>query len=238
MKKKLLSEYVKELREKSGLTANEFAKLHNVSHSQISKYESGALDSPSLVVAAKFCKNFGLSGQEFVDSIKCENPVIIDVANFTSSIEHLMGTNYELDRNKYIETFFEYAKEKHNLDKLQIMTDLHLSINTTMLDYDACCYDKNDNDTVIYFIPYRKVQANGYTFKYYSDFIQKLGIIYMEKYPLQKNYLFITPSLEAYNAFADRQYREIDDINIIVYYFKYRREPKYKVICGKDFLAK
>ena len=31
----LISEYVRKLRKESGLSANEFAKLHGVSHSQI-----------------------------------------------------------------------------------------------------------------------------------------------------------------------------------------------------------
>jgi len=235
MKKKLLSQYVKELREKTGLTANEFAKLHNVSHSQIAKYESGALDSPSLVVASKFCKNFNISPQEYVDMIECKNPTIIDVANFTASIEHLMGTNYELDRDKYISAFFEYAKQKNHVDKLQIFKDLDFN-SMSLLVYDASMVDKNDDNIITYFIPYRKVQSDGYTFKYYGDFIQKLGLIYMQKDPLIKNYLFITPSLEAFNAFADRKYREVDDVNIIIYYYKYRREPQYKVICGNDYL--
>ena len=230
-----MSEYVKDLRAKSGLTANEFAKLHNISHSQIAKYESGALDSPSLLVIAKFCKNFNMDSVDFADQIICDNPGLDDVVSFTTSIDHLINSDYDLQTEKYIRSFFEYAKNKHSLNRLFYN---HLKLKTVDCPYnaEATCEDKVEDIVVLNYVPYKKIQKNGSAFDYYHDFTRKLGLVFMYKVDIVNKYIFITPSLDAYNAFTEREYRKLDDMNIIIYYYKYRREPQYKVICGKDFL--
>ena len=76
MKKVKISEYVKNLRAESKLTVNELAKLYNLSHTQITKYESGQLDDPTVLVVSKFCKKFGLTSKEFFKIIEIPHEFI------------------------------------------------------------------------------------------------------------------------------------------------------------------
>lgn len=46
----------------------------------------------------------------------------------------------------------------------------------------------------------------------------------------------MAPSYETYKYFADRNYRQIQEQNIIIIYYKYRKEIEYTLITGKDFL--
>ena len=236
MQKVLISEYVRKLRKESGLSANEFAKQHGVSHSQIAKYEDGKLDNPSLAVASKFCKNFDMTPDEFLGKIKCDNEVINNTSNFISSVEHLMSGNYLNDFSKDVGQFFDKYKEQFGFTAYEKTTN-KLPMDETVVVPMNGIITKGNKPILVSYFPYRKVPYDRSPFKYYSDLNTALGSIYLNA-DLKKNinFLFMTPSYEAYKYFADRNYRQISDQNIIIIYYKYRRDIEYTLITGKDFL--
>ena len=112
-----------------------------------------------------------------------------------------------------------------------------LSMDETVVVPMNAIITKGNKPILVSYFPYRKVSYDRSPFKYYSDLNTALGSIYLNA-DLKKNIniLFMTPSYEAYKYFADRNYRQISDQNIIIIYYKYRRDIEYTLITGKDFL--
>ena len=63
-----LSERIKELRKKTGFSAEQFAFEHNIARSQYSRYESGKDIRYSTLL--KIIRAFGLTPSEFFEGIK------------------------------------------------------------------------------------------------------------------------------------------------------------------------
>ncbi len=237
MDKLTISEYVKNEKEKSGLTITQFARLHGVSRSQMAKYLSGELDNPSLLVIAKFCNAFALNPEEFDSIINCSNPLANDLVSFSSSINHLMKSEYEVDPKKYIFDFYEKCHDRYQLHDL--FEGIFPGFNSRSINGDAMmsCYASNNTEILIEAVKYRKIQKGKR--KYYNNELEyTLALPFMYGSPLPKNYLILTPSESLYSFYEKGLYLQQNYNNIILLYYKNKREPKYRVINGYDFLKK
>ena len=233
-----LSEYVKKLREESNLTINEFAKLHSLSHTQVSKYESGQLDDPTFLVIAKFCRKFGIDGEMFLNNI--ETPTISRMvdnpAESAAVLEQLI--NPTQDRAEYQEIVNWISDPHSSRDSILLYGECQTLPDKDYLELNfrvhACT--KNGKDVYISYFPYKKVQAGKTPFKFYHDINDTIASLYLEENNEYQYVILMTPSYDAYKYFTDRKYRQVENLNIILLYYKYRRPSEYKVICGKDFL--
>lgn len=65
----MLSENIKKLRKKKGLSQDKLAKLADVTHTTLVKLESGANDNPTIKTPMKIAKALDVS----IDKLICEN---------------------------------------------------------------------------------------------------------------------------------------------------------------------
>ena len=238
MKKVKLSEYVKNLRSESKLTVNEFAKLYNLSHTQINKYESGQLDDPTVLVVSKFCKKFGLTSKEFFKLIDVPRKFIgLDNGeSIETSIEVLMNAKPKKSILNDISDCF--CGHNSNIPSLSFLRGCYNQPSEEFMEihFDAEADSKNGENVYIAYFPYKKIQKGKTAFKFYHDINDAISSLYLSKQTTYKNIVLMTPSYAAYEYFAKREYRQVYNLNIIILYYKYRRDREYKVICGKDFL--
>lgn len=238
MKKLKLSEYVKKLREESNLTINEFAKLHNLSHTQISKYESGQLDDPTALVISKLCRKLGIEGSEFLENV--ETPTlsknIVDYSDGAANLEYLINPKHE--RVAY-EEIVNWINDPHSpCGSIELYGEYNELPDKDYLElyFDATASTKYFEDVYITYFPYKKVQTGKTPFKFYHDINDAIASLYLQENNKYQNVILMTPSYEAYKYFTERKYRQVEDLNIILLYYKYRRPSEYTVICGEDFL--
>ena len=156
MCKKKISEFVKEKRRSSGLSLTQFAELYNVSRAQIAKYEAGTLDDPTLLVVSKFCKNFDITGQEFIEQFQFNDSISTDPDSLIYSINHLINTVFQPDVKAYIADFFKYNYERYCLHGLNNATGPEQHMLHT--DAYSSCFNRYDEHVSINAIKYKKRQ--------------------------------------------------------------------------------
>jgi DNA-binding XRE family transcriptional regulator len=64
---KIISENIKKLRAKLGLTQDDLAKKADIKYTTLMKVESGAVDKPSVQTMAKIAKAFGVSIENLIN---------------------------------------------------------------------------------------------------------------------------------------------------------------------------
>lgn len=239
MNKPTLSEYVKNLHKQSGLSSNEFAKMHNMSHTQLATYESDLYNNGlmSVVVITRFCNRFDLTYDEFKEKIFVNNPALDDIIRYSSTTDNLI---YSLDpkaRKKKIIEFYNIKKDDYSFsdikEPIQIKDDLcKLSIDKIIL--------KNGEATIATcYFPYKKTSKESKVSNVYVHINDVISYINSTPQAMltYNNFLFITPSYEAFNHFSKREYNHTtSNTNLIFLYYKYRRKIEYTTILGKDFL--
>ena len=105
-----------------------------------------------------------------------------------------------------------------------------------MYKSEAHANTKYFEEVHIEYFPYKKVQFGKTPFKFYHDMNDAIASLYLQEDNKYQNVILMTPSYEAYKYFTERKYRQVEDLNIIILYYKYHRSSEYKVICGEDFL--
>ena len=61
-----ISDYISSLRDKEGLTMEEFGNKYGLSRAAVSRYELGLHDDPTRLIARKFCQTFNIDPEDFI----------------------------------------------------------------------------------------------------------------------------------------------------------------------------
>lgn len=93
-KRVLISEFVSGLRKSSCQNIRDFAKEHNVSKAQISKYETGKCDSPTVTMAIKFCNAFKIPFDKFQADFYYEDENIKKVFSAAAHLNKRLGSEW------------------------------------------------------------------------------------------------------------------------------------------------
>ena len=229
MEKVLISEYVNNTKNESGLTISQFANLHNVSRSQMAKYISGELDNPSLLVIAKFCRSFNMEPEQFASIIKCDNTAKDDFTSFISSVNHLMNSEYEIDPKKYIYDFFEKCHEKYHLHSLLEGSGGGYNIKSLGGDARMFCYNSSNSEILIEAVKYKK-RVKGKETYYNNELDYTILKALAYGIPIVKNYLILTPSEVLFDSISINDFTHPKHNNVILLYYKHNKNPKYKLI--------
>lgn len=93
-KKILISEFVSSLRNENQQNIRDFAKDHNLSKAQVSKYENGKCDSPTLTIAIKFCNAFKIPFDKFQADFYYEDENIKKVLSAGAHLKKRLGSEW------------------------------------------------------------------------------------------------------------------------------------------------
>ena len=183
-----ISEYVKEKRKEMGLTIYDFADRFHISHSLVSQYESGSKDSPSLAVAAKFCKVFGISAEDFISDFQYQVYTINDALGTIVSLQHRINGDMGKDGIPNLNRFLSKYSECNNIEDFHIFDDDEKSgvFPYTMATRPSAKCKLNNQSTCIIYFPYRSIPDNQRDTKlaYYKDYINTISeILLHEKLP-------------------------------------------------------
>ena len=197
-----ISEYVKAKRKEMGLTIYEFADRFHISHSLVSQYESGSKDNPSVAIAAKFCRVFGISAEDFISDFNYQVISIDDTFGTIVSLQHRingdMNKNGSTNLNRFLSKYSDYNK----ITDFYIFEDNEkkgIFPRTMSLQPSAECKINGQKTCIIYFA-YRSIPDNQNSTKltFYRDYIIALSeILLHDKLPYE-NYILLTTDRSAF----------------------------------------
>lgn len=90
----LISQYVSGLRKKKQQNIRDFARDCNLSKAQISNYETGKCDSPSLLVAIKFCNAFKIPFDKFQADFYYDDQEIKKAFSTVAHLKKRLGSEW------------------------------------------------------------------------------------------------------------------------------------------------
>lgn len=239
----LLSEYVRGLRTREGLSLEEFGKKYNMSRAGVSKYENGAFDDPSLLVATRFCKTFNIDLAEFVVGFFYTNKKIDKAFTTAKHLSKRIGNElFDLEGKKPIIKFYQTYKEEFGLYGLEYVTEDQDAINRKSRNYIpryATCFNRKDEEIWIYrFL--NNLELIDFPlndrYSYLNKIICNVAAFTPEELGC-KNYLFIIQNKKMFNYLKDSKFQKNSQTNVMVVYSKDDKtfeEPE--LLFGKIFL--
>jgi len=111
-----ISDYCREMREKTGLSQNAFAKQNNISHTKVNKIENGDFDvNPSPVVLARIADIYGFDiNDAFAYGIRVDEKYLAKLNSYR--LNNHVGTP-ALTGNELLDTFIRtYIRKTHSSD--------------------------------------------------------------------------------------------------------------------------
>lgn len=243
--KQKLSIRAKEIRKNDGKSVREFAELHNVSKSQISKFETGYYDKKvSPAVAKSFCKIYNIKYDEFIANYDYgDNHKVIVNLGTKAQIETRLSKEFSNKHSGEVcKAFFEKNKNKHGLSKnknLNYLKQLDLSYNDIYIEKDFECMNKNNEKIYItYFLrPFlfpNKPRSENY--RYIGKAISDVFCYDKSELGDCKNFIFITPSMDVYNFYTSKKYNNSPNNLYIVLVGDEFTFTEPRLLFGKEFL--
>lgn len=230
-----ISDYVLGLRSKEGLTVRAFGEKYNISRSQVSRYENGSEDNPTLLVATKFCNKFSISFEKFKDEFFYMNKKI-DTA-FSTAAQLKYRNIHELDSNypyKVIKGFYDLNKDVFGLYDL----NKYQKDNDDIIDINYIC--KNKNNELIYLCYFLYPQKffyknNNQNFAVIGKAIADVAC-YSEEELKCKNFVFFTPSKDVFNFYKTKKYNKHLNNLLLIYVSDNDDYKDRQLLFGKSFL--
>lgn len=237
-----ISQFVKNKRKELDLTVIDFADRYGISHALVSQYESGSKDNPSVVVAAKFCRVFGISAEDFISNFKYSVSTINDTFGSIVSLQHRINGDTNKNGISNINRFISIYSEKNKWKDIKILNDIEkrsVFDDSIRITPSATCKTYKDEKICIIYFPYRSLPNNqSDTMQtYYQDYLRTISDIISHSFLPYDNYILLTSDKQAFSYIeAVKKLYIKSDKNITMVCEQYRKESKQIVITGKRFV--
>lgn len=236
-----ISQYVKKKRKDMGLTIYDFAARFHISHSLVSQYESGSKDNPSLAVATKFCKVFGISAEDFIANFDYKVFTINDTLGTLVSLQHRINGDMEKDGLPSLNRFFSKYSENNKITDFRIFDneEKHGVFPNTMSTKPSATCKINGQTTCIIYFPYRSIPDNKNDTKlsYYKDYITTINELILHNKLPYENFIILTTDRLAYSFIGELKKAYIKNKkNITIVCNQYKKYSDIMVFSGKGFL--
>lgn len=237
-----ISEYVKEKRKEMGLTIYDFADRFHISHSLVSQYEFGSKDNPSLAIAAKFCKVFGISAEDFISDFQYQVFTINDTFETIVSLQCRIDGYPEKRNVPDLDRFLAKFSEYNTITDFRIFDDDEKNgvfPYTMATRPSAKCKLNNKNTCIIYF-PYRSTPDNQRDTKltYYKDYINAISEILLHENLPFDFFVLLTTDRAAFSFIEELKKAYIKDSrkNITVVCNQYKKYSGIMIFSGESII--
>lgn len=240
--KLLISDYVKTLRTKKGMTTEEMAAAYGVSRQAITRYEMGVYDNPSAKIASRFCKTFDFELLEFSENFKCNNKTIEKILELESQFKTIMKMEIsDKSGRECVRSFFDQYKNEYKLSNFKpnnIYKDYENENINIYIPFEGECFNSRKEPIKLYrflsAISLTKEPRNR-SYRIMDQAISNVAAYSIEELGCN-NYIFITNNRKMYNFFMERSFKKNDTNVMLVYTRDQKTFDEPEVLFGKNFL--
>ncbi|MBR2533980.1 MAG: helix-turn-helix transcriptional regulator [Erysipelotrichaceae bacterium] len=239
----LISDYVRGLRAKEGLTLEEFGKKYGLSRAGASRYENGNFDNPSLLIATKFCKIFNIDLDEFVVDFYYTNEKIDKAFTTAKHFAERFGPEFFDPTGKGVITrFYQRFKDEYSLHGLKNVSEDDDAKNRKCRNYIpryGICYNKKNEEIWIYRFLNSFEGINKYPLNYRYNYLNQVVstvAAHTKKELGCKNYVFIIPNKKMLKYLVESEFNKTETNAILIYSKDDRNFEEPILLFGKDFL--
>lgn len=239
----LISEFVKKRRAIENLTTQEFADKYGISKSNVSRYETGFFDNPSVLTASRFCSTFNVGLDEFVVDFFYTDESIEKTFTFGKHFAERFGSELiDTPGKKVITRFYNRFKEEaglSNLENIDAKEDERNRQGRIYIPHYARCRNRNNEEVWIYrFLNSFEGKAKrplNYLYGYLDKIICNVAA-YTEEELGCNNFVFIIPNKKMITYLTESRFKSNSSNVMLVYSRDNKSFEEPVLLFGKNFL--
>lgn len=239
----LISEYVKAKRAEDNLSTREFAEKYKISKSNVSRYETGFFDNPSVLAATGFCNTFDIGLDEFMVDFYYTDENIEKTFTFGKHFYERFGKEIkDVPGRNVILGFYNKFKEEAGLSDLRNIDskeDQNNRQKRIFIPHNATCKNRKNEEVWIYrFLDAYEGKTKrplNYLYGYMDKVICNIAAYSKEELGCN-NFIFLIPNKKMIRYLTESKFKANNSNVILVYTRNNKSFAEPILLFGKDFL--